>query len=125
MTNEKKKTRIALKRRSVAPPPAVTMEIMLEEMRSEFKAVGEGHDLLNRRMDKLDAKIDGVRSELMGVITSVAFDLKGQITNVERGLAKVDAKIDGVESRLSVKMDGVAHELAAHRADTEAHAIAS
>jgi hypothetical protein len=66
--------------------------ILLEDIRGKFELVLEGHASLH-------AEIQSVRREVL------------------ENVGQVDFKID----TLNRKMDAVAAELAAHRADTEAH----
>lgn len=68
------------------------MEIILEDINSKFDLVLEGHATLN-------AKIDAFRDESNRKHEETTFLLK----------------------TLNVKIDAVADNLAAHRADTEAH----
>jgi hypothetical protein len=79
------------------------LEILLEDIRGKFELVLQGHESLSRKMDgrfdQLNEKIEH-NSFLIGTLNK---------------------KIDGVDSRLSTKIDSVAADLAAHRADTEAH----
>ena len=67
-------------------------EILLEEMRSQFELVLEGHSALNAKIDANQAKNDEK-------FDFVAFQLK----------------------TLNSKIDEVKADLTAHRADTEAH----
>jgi hypothetical protein len=67
-------------------------EILLEDIRSKFDLVLEGHDVLRSEIRELDRK------------TAERFDL-------------VDFKLD----TLNKKIDSVAADLSAHRKDTEAH----
>ena len=77
--------------------------ILLEDIRSKFDLVLEGHDSLNRkfddRMNELNEKIER-NSFLLGVL---------------------NGKIAEVDTRLGNKIDAVAADLSAHRVDTEAH----
>jgi hypothetical protein len=68
------------------------LEILLEDIRSKFELVLEGHDALRSEIRELGRKSDE------------RFDL-------------VDFKID----TLNKKIDAVAVDLSAHRKDTEAH----
>lgn len=68
------------------------LEILLEEMRSKFDLVLEGHDAL--------------RQEIRG--------------SEERLSARID-HVDFKLNTLNTKIDHVKDDLAAHRADTEAH----
>lgn len=90
------------------------LEILLEDIRSKFELVLEGHDSLSR-------KIDGRFDELNERVEHHSFligTLNKKIDGVDNSLG---AKIDDVEYRLGAKIDAVAVDLAAHRADTEAH----
>lgn len=69
-----------------------TLEILLEDIRSKFDLVLEGHEVLRSEIRELGRKTDE------------RFDL-------------VDVKIE----TLNKKIDAVAADLSAHRADTEAH----
>ena len=75
------------------------LEIILEDIRSKFDIVIEGHA-------SLDAKMDTMQRELAEKIDRV--DFKVDVVN-----KRVDA--------LDKKLDAVAADLTAHRADTEAH----
>jgi outer membrane murein-binding lipoprotein Lpp len=79
------------------------LEILLEDIRGKFELVLEGHESLSRKMDgrfdELNEKIEH-NSFLIGTLNK---------------------KIDDVENKLGAKIDAVAADLAAHRADTEAH----
>jgi len=68
------------------------LEILLEDIRSKFDLVLEGHESLNR---KIDDRFD----ELNGKIEHNSFLI----------------------GTLNQKIDAVATDLSAHRADTEAH----
>ncbi len=69
-----------------------SLEILLEDIRSKFDLVLEGHEVLRSEIRELGRKTDE------------RFDL-------------VDLKIE----TLNKKVDAVAADLSAHRADTEAH----
>ena len=70
------------------------LEILLEDIRSKFELVLEGHSVLNN-------KIDAFRAESNEKHEQTAFLLKA----------------------MSGKLDNVAADLSAHRADTEAHSL--
>ena len=101
------------------------LEILLEDIRGKFELVLEGHKSLSRKMDErfdeLNEKIEH-HSFLLGTlnkkIDGVDNRLGAKIDGVENSLG---TKIDGVENSLGEKIDAVAADLAAHRADTEAH----
>jgi hypothetical protein len=112
------------------------LEIILEDIRSKFELVLEGHDALRKEIldareesnqkhehtafmiESLNKKIDAVDGRLSKKIDEVDGRLSKKIDDVNAGLSK---KIDNVSATLSKKIDVVASELAAHRADTEVH----
>jgi hypothetical protein len=77
--------------------------ILLEDIRSKFDLVIEGHDSLNRKLDdrmsELNEKIEH-NSFILGVL---------------------NGKIDEVDNRFGNKIDAVSAGLSAHRLDTESH----
>ena len=79
------------------------LEILLEDIRGKFDLVLEGHAALDekfsKRFNELDEKID---------MNSFKIDV-------------LNKKIDTVEARLRADIGVVVDNLAAHRADTEAH----
>jgi hypothetical protein len=79
------------------------LEILLEEIRGKFDLVLEGHEVLRSEMRE-------VREESNSRHEHTAFLIK-----------TLNDKIDNVETRLSAKLETVGTDLAAHRADTEAH----
>jgi hypothetical protein len=98
----------------MAPMKKDHLEILLEDIRGKFELVLEGHESLSRKMDgrfdELNEKIEH-NSFLIGTINK-------KIDGVDKSLS---AKIDAFENSLGAKIDAVAADLAAHRADTEAH----
>lgn len=54
-------------------------EILLEGIRSDFRAVAEGHSVLNRKMDNLDVDFKNEIKEVREEIKFVANTLKGEI----------------------------------------------
>ena len=79
------------------------LEILLEEIRSKFDLVLEGHEALH-------AKIDAYRNES---------NEKHDLTAFQLGV--LNTKIGGVSAALHAKIDAVAADFAAHRTNTEAH----
>ncbi len=79
------------------------LEVILEDISSKFNLVLEGHEVLRSEIHEHGRKSDE-RFDLI--------DFKIDILN---------KKIDAVDEKLSKKIDAVATDLAAHRADTEAH----
>ncbi len=112
------------------------LEVILESIEGKFDLVLEGHEVLRKeirdvrqelcekisfvdfKVETLNKKVDSVRDELNQKIDGVQDSLNRRIDGVQDSL---NQKIDGVEARLSKKIDAVAADLAAHRADTEAH----
>jgi hypothetical protein len=81
------------------------LEILLEDIRSKFDLVLEGHETLR-------SEIRDAREESNEKHDLTAFQIKA-----------LKKKIDDVEERLTNKIDAVATDLAAHRADTEKHKV--
>jgi sigma54-dependent transcription regulator len=79
------------------------LEILLEDIRSKFDLVLEGHDVLHK-------EIIDTREELCEKINLVDFKVE-----------TLNKKIDSVERSLTQEIKAVATDLAAHRADTESH----
>jgi 3-dehydroquinate dehydratase len=79
------------------------LEVLLEDISSKFDLVLEGHEVLRSEVRELGRKTDE------------RFDL------VDFKIDTLNKKIDAVDEKLSKKIDAVATDLAAHRADTEAH----
>ncbi len=79
------------------------LEILLEDIRGKFDLVLEGHEVLRKEIREVREE-SNVRHE------HTAFLIK-----------TLNEKIDVVENGLGAKIDAVGADLAAHRADTEAH----
>jgi hypothetical protein len=79
------------------------LEILLEDIRSKFDLVLEGHAALDR---KIDDRFD---------------ELNGKVEHNTFMIGVLNDKIDDVEKQLVEKIDAVASDLSAHRADTEGH----
>jgi outer membrane murein-binding lipoprotein Lpp len=97
------------------------LEVLLEDIRSKFDLVLEGHEVLNNRIDdafqKLDDKISLVDYKV-GVLDDKIDRVESSLNDkIDRVQSSLNAKIDRVEK----KVDAVADDLAAHRADTESH----
>lgn len=91
-----------------------TLEILLEDIRSKFDLVLEGHEVLRGEIRELGRKTDD-RFDLVDLKIET---LNKKIDAVDEKLTK---KIDAVDEKLTKKIDAVAADLSAHRADTEAH----
>jgi uncharacterized protein YPO0396 len=116
---------VSATRRTVAPPAKERFEILVEELKSDFRAVAEGHGMLNTKMeamrDELNKKIDEMTSD-MGTLrqemTSALGDHRTE-TTVSIGSLRKEMK-EGFAS-VNVRIDALAQDLAEHRADTEVH----
>ena len=108
------------------------LEILLEDIRSKFDLVLEGHDVLHKeiidtreelceKINLVDFKVETLNKK----IDSVEASLKEEIQQVDRKIDRVEEglnkKIDSVERSLTQEIKAVAADLAAHRADTESH----
>jgi chaperonin cofactor prefoldin len=90
------------------------LEVLLEDISSKFDLVLEGHEVLRSEIRELGRKTD----ERFDLVDFKIDTLNKKIDAVDERLSK---KIDAVDEKLSKKIDAVAVDLAAHRADTEAH----
>jgi chaperonin cofactor prefoldin len=90
------------------------LEVILEDISSKFGLVLEGHEVLRSEIRELGRKTD----ERFDLVDFKIDTLNKKIDAVDERLSK---KIDAVDEKLSKKIDAVATDLAAHRADTEAH----
>ncbi|HBG06061.1 MAG: hypothetical protein A2075_04265 [Geobacteraceae bacterium GWC2_58_44] len=90
------------------------LEILLEDISSKFNLVLEGHDALR-------SEIREAREESNSKHDHTAFMIETLNRKIDDVDAKLSKKIDDVDAKLSKKIDAVAVDLAAHRADTEAH----
>ena len=90
------------------------LEVLLEDISSKFDLVLEGHEVLRSEIRELGRKTD----ERFDLVDFKIDTLNKKIDAVDERLSK---KIDAVDEKLSKKIDAVATDLAAHRADTEAH----
>jgi len=123
------------------------LEILLEDMRGNFKLVLEGHTVLRHdiqelsrkteerfevvdlKFEALNTKIDSVDERLNNKIDAVDKKLSDKIDAVEENLSnridalddKLSKRIDSVGENLGSHIDAVAADLKAHRADTEVH----
>ena len=112
------------------------LEILLEDMRGNFKLVLEGHTVLRHdiqelsrkteerfevvdlKFEALNTKIDAVDKKLSDKIDAVEENLSNRIDALDDKLSK---RIDSVGENLGSHIDAVAADLKAHRADTEVH----
>ncbi|MBB5021956.1 hypothetical protein [Desulfurispira natronophila] len=93
-------------------------EILLEHMRSEFRAVAAGHESLRQELGR---KIDDFRDEVNDRFKVVDTQILALNYKIEAVDEKLSNRIDAVETKLSIKIDAVAQDIAEHRADTEVH----
>jgi len=82
------------------------LEILLEDIRSKFDLVLEGHSSLH-------AEMQGMRRDLTERIDHVDF----KVDTLSSRIDAVDQKVDALDK----KVDAVEANLDAHRVDTEAH----
>lgn len=87
-----------------------------EAVQHKLDLVVEGQQLLVERLDRFEIEVRSGSARVDQRITVVHAGLDQKIDTVEQRLT---ARIDGVEQKLDV----VSADLAAHRRDTEAHAV--
>jgi DNA anti-recombination protein RmuC len=87
--------------------------------------LAEGYDLLNRKIDRVEANLtEKINENAVQIgcvnqkIDRVETTLNQRIDHVE---ANLNQRIDRFEANLTKKIDEVAAELEAHRNDTESH----
>jgi hypothetical protein len=90
------------------------LEILLEEMNSKFTLVLEGHSALHK-------VIQDSRQEFSEKLDLVNFKIEVLNDKIDAVETCLNDKIEAVQKNLGRKIDAVADDLAAHRADTEAH----
>ena len=120
------------------------LEILLEDIRSKFELVLEGHSVLNGKIDAFHAesnekhdqtafllkamsgKIDAVREESNEKHDQTAVLLKAMNGKIDAVREESNEKHDQTAvllKSMNSKLDNVAADLSAHRADTEAHSL--
>jgi len=107
-----------------------SLKVLLEDMNDKFSLVLEGHDAIRQEFknshreleekinlnsslikigfETLDAKIDGVRTDLKEEIQGVRTDLKAEIQGVR---TELKAEIQGVRTELKAEIQGVRTEI--------------
>jgi len=83
--------------------------IVLEDVSRKFDLILEAHASQKDEMDRRFVKVDAQFEDLKAAIRFTNVDLR--------------QRIDDVEDRLTKRIDAMADDLAAHRADTESHAL--
>lgn len=80
---------------------------VMESFDSKLAVVAEGHQMLSETLARVESRL------------TESFDHK--LAVVAEGHRVLSETLERVESRLGEKIDKIAAEVAAHRADTEAH----
>ncbi|VTX61264.1 KID repeat protein [Campylobacter jejuni] len=91
----------------------------LREIKEELSKLATT-DLLNARIDTVDAKIDKVEASLNAKIDKVEASLNARIDKVE---ASLNAKIDKVEASLNAKIDKVENKLDSFKTEVKTYVI--
>ena len=100
--------------------------VFAEGIQHKLDLVVEGQQMLS---DKLDATRDELKADIARVdhrLTVVETRLDHRIDEVVGKVDKLEGKVGKLErkfDKLESKVDGIAVDLAAHRKDTEAHAV--
>lgn len=89
------------------------VSVIAEGLDHKLALLAEGHQTLSEKMDGLQVSHDRLSEKVDR--------LELNLGNLAMKHDKLAEKVDRVESSLSRKIDRIASELAAHRADTEAH----
>lgn len=86
------------------------LEVLLEDILGKVNIIAEGHDLLNRKIDRVEANL------------SERIEANSQkIDHLAEILAKTRRELGETRQELNEKIDHVAASLEAHRADTGLH----
>lgn len=59
--------------------------VLVEDLRGDVKAIAEGHDILNHKIDRLDKRVDGLEGRMTGLEVNVAV-IKDYIIGVDAKL---------------------------------------
>lgn len=77
------------------------VEILLEEMKDQFSAFGEGLSLVSERQEVLIEKVDAMDKRLIRVEDEVAF-IKERLIKIEERLTLVEKSNIGIDERLAL-----------------------
>lgn len=109
----------------IAQMVAQVIDAKLERVDARFDMMDARFEQIDARFEQIDARFDGLKAE---IISEFNHSLKVHIEVHQKGLAVLaeghqmfSEKLDRVEVGLNKKLAAIAAELAAHRADTEAH----
>ena len=64
-------------------------------------------DLVRKDIEKLDQKVDGVKTELSNKIERLDQKVDGVKTELSNKIEKLDQKVDGVKTELNTKIDNL------------------
>ena len=76
--------------------------VLLEDVRSQLRVVGEGHGLLANRLDKVEGSLREVKSDLQEVKDDFR-GVKGQLNQLQKQVGSVlidhESRIKSIETR--------------------------
>ncbi|HBG05622.1 MAG TPA: hypothetical protein DDY22_08740 [Geobacter sp.] len=111
---------------------AEVIDTKLEQVNARFDQVDARFDQVDARFEQVDAKFEQFKADVIYEFDhrltlhneihhkGIAVIAEGHQMLSEK-LERVEVRIDHLESELSKKIDRIAADVAAHRADTEAH----
>jgi chromosome segregation ATPase len=90
--------------------------VILEKIYSEVKAIGEGHSILNSKLDKISYKvqeIDEINFKLQGIdrINSKLGEHDRHFKTLETAITEVDTRLKQVETKLDTVTTDHEHRL--------------
>jgi len=69
--------------------------VLLEKIYSEVKTIGEGHTVLNSKIDRIDSDIQQVKS-ILGSVQSATLENSHDIKTLKKGQEEIKQKLDTV-----------------------------
>jgi chaperonin cofactor prefoldin len=96
--------------------------VILEDMQSSFKVLGDGQQLLNEKFDKLDSKVDKLENnaevfrgevmqqfmavgEGMQVLSDKVDNLEVKVNNMQGDISNMQGDVTEIKHKLSEKVD--------------------
>lgn len=130
--DEKDFERIAQMVAQVIDTKLEQMNTRFDQVDARFAQVDARFDQIDARFEQVDAKFERVDAKFEQFKDEIIQEFEHRLTlhddGYQNGLAVIaeghqmlSEKLERVESSLSLKLDKIAAEVAAHRADTEAH----
>ena len=72
--------------------------VLLEKISSDVKTIAEGHNILDRKIDKVNSELNEVKSGLN--------ELKSEVNTMQMVIKDIDIKTDRIEKKLDTVTQG-------------------